>query len=154
MTTPFQVSSFDGQSSRKSFDLRSTPELRAFCERLDGKLKPLAQKLGANSYTSLLKPQRGDYDPLVRTKITIDTTGKSPTKFFEAGTTRRMTDEEVRDLDWRDCTFNVLLRISSCWLQGSGFGPVASPEAIVVSQSGGFPDALDFEGSSENVCEF
>ena len=76
------------------------------------------------------------------------------TRFFEAGAKRRLTDEEVRDLDWRDCTFNVLLRISSCWLQGSGFGPVATPEAIVVSQSGGFPDTLDFEGSSAIMCEF
>ena len=35
VTTPFQVSSFDGNSTRKPFKLRSTPEPRAFAERLE-----------------------------------------------------------------------------------------------------------------------
>ena len=42
VTTPFQVSAYDGTSSRKSLDLRSTPALREFCARLDAKLEPLA----------------------------------------------------------------------------------------------------------------
>ena len=59
MTTPFQVSAYDGTSSRKSLDLRSTPALREFCARLDAKLEPLARRLGNVTYTSLLKPQKG-----------------------------------------------------------------------------------------------
>ena len=38
VTTPFEVSSFDGTSDRKSLDLRSSPELREFCARLDQRL--------------------------------------------------------------------------------------------------------------------
>ena len=144
--TPFQVSAYDGQSSRKSFDLRSTPEIRAFCERLDTKLKQQAAKLGckAENYSSLLKQQR-DFDALLRTKVTISDTGKSGTKFFEHGTKRRLTDEEVATLDWRDCTYNVLLRISSVWLNGGNYGPIASPEAVVVKREDMFPEGLAFE---------
>ena len=143
-TTPFQVSSFDGNSARKSFELRSTPALRDFCVKLDAKLQPFGKKLGCNSYNSLLKEQKADYEPLLRTKLTIDNeTGKSPTKFFEAGTKRRMSDAEVRDLDFRECKFNVLLRISSVYVNGGTFGPVASPEAIVVKREDLFPEALD-----------
>ena len=40
VTTPFQVSAYDGTSSRKSLDLRSTPQLREFAARLDAKLEP------------------------------------------------------------------------------------------------------------------
>ena len=58
-TTPFAVSSYDGASSRKSFDLRSTPQLRAFCECLDAKLRPMAKQLGCKEYTSLLKATAG-----------------------------------------------------------------------------------------------
>ena len=54
VTTPFQVTAYDGASSRKSLDLRSTPALRDFCARLDAKLEPLARRLGNITYTSLL----------------------------------------------------------------------------------------------------
>ena len=48
----------------------------------------------------------------------------------------------------------MLLRISSAWLQGSSFGPIATPEAMVVKASGGFPEALDFGEASEQLPEF
>ena len=143
-TTPFQVSSFDGNSARKSFELRTTPALRDFCVRLDAKLQPFGKKLGCNTYNSLLKEQKADYEPLLRSKLTIDSeTGKSPTIFFEAGTKRRLTDAEVRDLDFRECKFNVLLRISSVYVNAGTYGPVATPEAIVVKREDLFPEALD-----------
>ena len=91
---------------------------------------------------------------MLRCKITISDTGRSTTKFFEEGTKRRLTDEEIRDLDWRDCSFNVLLRISSAWLQGSSFGPIATPEAIVVKAAGGFLEALEFGETSDQLPEF
>ena len=82
-STPFQVSSFDGSSARKSLELRSSPALRDFCVRLDAKLQPMGKKLGCNAYNSLLKEQK-EYDPLFRTKLTIDNeTGKSPTNFLK-----------------------------------------------------------------------
>ena len=69
VTTPFQVSTFDGNSARKSFELRSTPALRDVCVRLDAKLQPFGKKLGCNAYSSLLKEQKADYEPLFRSKI-------------------------------------------------------------------------------------
>ena len=141
------MSRFDGTSARKSFELRTTPELRAFAQRLDAKLQPFAKQLNCGTYNSLLKAQKGDYEPLLRTKITIDSdTGKSPTKFFEAGTRRRLSDAEVRDLDWKECSFNVLLRLSSIYVNSGAFGPVATPEAIVVKRLDEYPAALDDEG--------
>lgn len=145
VTTPFPVSSFDGTSSRRSFELRTTPALRDFCLRLDAKLQPLGKTLHCSNYNSLLKPQKADYEPLFRTKVTIDETGKSPTKFFWAGTKQRMTDAEVSAIDWRECSFNVLLRISSIYVNSGTFGPVATPEAIVVKREDMFPEALDDE---------
>ena len=143
VTTPFPVSSFDGTSSRRSFEIRTTPELRDFCVRVDAKLQPMGKALHCSNYNSLLKSQKGDYEPLFRTKITIDETGKSPTKFFEAGTKRRMSNAEVAALDWKECSFNVLLRISSIYVNAGTFGPVATPEAIVVKREDIFPEALD-----------
>ena len=86
VSTPFQVSSFDGNSARKSFELRSTPAMRDFCVKLGTKLQPFGKKLGCSSYNSLLKEQKGDYEPLVRTKLTIcNEAGKSPTKNLRRG---------------------------------------------------------------------
>ena len=80
------MSSFDGNSARKSFELRSTPALRDFCVKLDAKLQPFGKKLGCNAYNSLLKEQKGDYEPLFRTKITIDNeTGDHPQNFLRQG---------------------------------------------------------------------
>ena len=97
VTTPFEVSSFDRASDRKSLDIRADCETTAFSDRLDAELKKYAGKLGCaeSGYTSLLKGQKEGYAPLVRQKITINPAGKSPCKFFEAGTKRRLTDEEV-----------------------------------------------------------
>ena len=146
VTTPFQVSSFDGVSNRKSFEVRSTPELANFCARLDAALEPLSKQHNCSKYASLLKEQKGDYPSLFRMKVTIDCkTGKSPTKFFEAGTKRRLSDEEILNLDWKDCTFHVLLWISSVYVNAGTMGPIASPECIVVRREDAFPSIFDDE---------
>ena len=90
-TTPFEVSSYDRVSDRKSLDLRANDETAAFLTRLDTELKKYAGKVGCaeSGYTSL------GYAPLFRQKITITPAGKSPCKFFEAGTKRRLTDDQV-----------------------------------------------------------
>ena len=99
-TTPFDVSSYDRVSDRKSLDLRADDQTAAFLTRLDTELKQYAGKVGCaeGGYTSLLKQQKEGFAPLFRQKITITPAGKSPCKFFEAGTKRRLTDQEVTDL--------------------------------------------------------
>ena len=101
-TTPFDVSSFDRVSDRKSLDVRADDEIVTFCERLDTELLKHASKLGCteSGYTSLLKVQKEGYAPLFRQKISITESGKSGCKFFEAGTKRRLSDEEVSQLPW------------------------------------------------------
>ena len=103
-TTPFEVSSFDKVSDRKSLDLRADSHTIAFADRLDTELKKHAGKIGCaeSGYSSLLKQAKEGYAPLFRQKITITPAGKSPCKFFEAGTKRRLSDEEVAELPWRD----------------------------------------------------
>ena len=64
-------------------------------------------------------------------------------KKIEAGTKRRLSDAEVRDLDFRECKFNVLLRVSSVYVNAGTFGPVATPEAVAVKREDLFPEALD-----------
>ena len=109
--------------------------------RLFNKLQPFSRKLGCNTYNTLLKEQK-EYEPLFRTKLTIDNeTGKSSPK-NEAGTKRRLTDDEVRDLDFRECKFHILLRISSVYVNAGKFGAVATPEAIMVKREDIFPEAL------------
>jgi hypothetical protein len=136
VTTPFQVSSFDHSSDRKSLDIRADDEIIAFSDRLDAELKKYAGKLGCaeSGYTSLLKQQREGYAPLLRQKITITPAGKSPCKFFEAGTKRRLTDEEVLELPWRDLEMNVMCKITSLWVNAGRWGPTATPEAIMVKR--------------------
>ena len=83
-------------------------------------------------------------------KLTIDClTGKSPVKFFEDGTKRRLSDEEILNLDWKDCTFNVLCRISSVYVNAGTMGPIASPECIVVRREDAFPDVFDEDGCAQ-----
>ena len=111
-TTPFEISSYDRVSDRKSLDLRADDETAAFLTQLDTELKKYAGKVGCaeSGYTSLLKQQKEGYAPLFRQKITITPAGKSHCKFFGAGTKRRLTDEEVADLPWRDLEMNVCAR--------------------------------------------
>ena len=56
-TTPFEVSSYDRVSDRKSLDLRADDETAAFRNRLDTDLKKYAGKVGCaeSGYTALLK---------------------------------------------------------------------------------------------------
>ena len=69
-TTPFEVSSYDRVSDRKSLDLRADDETAGSLTRclLDTELKKYADKLGCaeSGYTSLLKVQREGYAPLFR----------------------------------------------------------------------------------------
>ena len=61
VTTPWQVSAYDNTADRKSFDLRSTPDIQQFCKRLDTKVKTFAKQLGVKeeNYRSLLKESKG-----------------------------------------------------------------------------------------------
>ena len=114
-TTPFEVSSYDRVSNRKSLDLRADDETAAFLTRLDAELKKYAGKVGCaeSGYTSLLKQQKEGFAPLFRTKITITPAGKSPCIFFEGGSKRRLSEQEVAELPWRDLEMNVLCKVTS-----------------------------------------
>ena len=135
-TTPFEVSSYDRVSDRKSLDLRADSHTIAFMDRLDAALKKYAGKVGCaeSGYTSLLKEQKEGYAPLFRNKITITPAGKSPCKFFEAGTKRRLTDEEVAELPWRDLEMNVICKVTSLWVNAGRWGASSTPEAIMVKR--------------------
>ena len=135
-TTPFEVSSYDRVSDRKSLDLRADSHTIAFMDRLDTELKKYAGKVGCaeSGYTSLLKEQKEGYAPLFRNKITITPAGKSPCKFFEAGTKRRLTDEEVAELPWRDLEMNVICKVTSLWVNAGRWGASSTPEAIMVKR--------------------
>ena len=111
-TTPFDVSSYDRPPGRKSLDVRVDDETIAFVDRLDTELKKYAGKVGCaeSGYTSLLKQQKEGYAPLFRQEVSITPAGKSPSEFFEAGTKRRLTEEEVADLPWRDSEMKVLCK--------------------------------------------
>ena len=135
-TTPFEVSSYDRVSDRKSLDLRADSHTIAFMDRLDSELKKYAGKVGCaeSGYTSLLKEQKEGYAPLFRNKITITPAGKSPCKFFEAGSKRRLTDEEVAELPWRDLEMNVICKVTSLWVNAGRWGASSTPEAIMVKR--------------------
>ena len=135
-TTPFDVSSYDRVSDRKSLDLRADSHTIAFMDRLDAALKKYAGKVGCaeSGYTSLLKEQKEGYAPLFRNKITITPAGKSPCKFFEAGSKRRLTDEEVAELPWRDLEMNVICKVTSLWVNAGRWGASSTPEAIMVKR--------------------
>ena len=87
-----------------------------------------------SGYTSLLKQQREGHAPLFRQKITITATGKSPCNFFEARTKRRISDEEITQLPWRDVEMNVMCKITSLWVNAGRWGASATPEAIMVKR--------------------
>ena len=147
-TTPFEVSSYDRVSDRKSLDLRADSHTIAFMDRLDNELKKYAGKVGCaeSGYTSLLKEQKEGYAPLFRNKITITPAGKSPCKFFEAGSKRRLTDDEVAELPWRDLEMNVLCKVTSLWVNAGRWGASATPEAIMVKRCDQCPfDDADME---------
>ena len=140
VTTPFEVSSFDGTSDRKSLDLRSSPELREFCARLDQRLKTQGGQITCKpeGYKSLLKPQKKGYEPLFRTKLTLSSSGKTPVKIFDEAK-RRLSEQEISEICWRDCTMNVLLSIRGCYVQSGQWGPLAHVEAIMLRQEAACP---------------
>ena len=147
-TTPFECSSYDRTSGRKSLDLRADDGLSVFANYLDKELKKHAGKVGCqeSGYTSLLKQQKEGYAPLFRQKITITPAGKSPCKFFEAGTKRRLTENEVAELPWRDLEMNVLCKITSLWVNAGRWGASSTPEAIMVKRCDQCPfDDADME---------
>ena len=82
----------------------------------------------------MLKEQQEGYAPLFRNKITMTSAGKSPCKFFEAGSQRRLTDEEVAELPWRDLEMNVICKITSLWVNAGRWGASSTPEAIMVKR--------------------
>ena len=135
-TTPFEVSSYDRVSDRKSLDLRADEGMVPFVERPDAELLKHAGKVGCaeSGYTSLLKAQKEGHAPLFRQTISITPAGKSPCKFFEAGTKRRLTDEEVAELPWRDLEMNVICKLTSIWVNAGRWGVSATPEAIMVKR--------------------
>ena len=142
-TTPFEVSSYDRVSDRKSLDLRADSHTIAFMDRLDTELKKHAGKVGC---AELLKEQKEGYAPLLRQKITITPAGKSPCEFVEAGTKRRLADDEVAELPWRDLTMNVLCKITSLWVNAGRWGASATPDAIMVKRCDQCPfDDADME---------
>ena len=65
-----------------------------------------------------------------------------------------MSDEEVKELDFREYPFNMLLRISSIWINAGSFGCTASPEAVMVKRMDEFPEALAFESAEEDLGNF
>ena len=147
-TTPFEVSSYDRVSDRKSLDLRADDETTAFLTRLDTELKKYAGKVGCaeGGYTSLLKQQKEGYAPLFRQKITNTPAGKSPCKVLEAGAQRRLSDEEVADRSWRDLEMNVMCKVTSLWVNAGKWGASSTPEAIMVKRCDQCPfDDADME---------
>ena len=147
-TTPFEVSSFDRTSDRKSLDIRANDDIIAFADRLDTELKKYAGNAGCteSGYTSLLKQQKEGYAPLFRQNISITPVGKSPYKVFEASTKRRLSDEEVAELPWRDMEVNVMCKVTSLWVNAGQWGASSTPEAIMVKRCDQCPfDDADME---------
>jgi hypothetical protein len=130
-------------------DLRSTWEIRNFCERWDEQLKNQGCKIGGkpDGYRSLLKPQKEGFEDLFRTKLTLTSGGKTCVKIFDENK-RRLSEEEIAGITWRDCTMNVLLSIKGCYVQSGTWGPLAHVEAIMMKQEAECP----FD--DEDVCGF
>ena len=65
-----------------------------------------------------------------------------------------MSDSEIAELDFRECEFNMLLRVSSIWVNAGSFGCTASPEAIMVKKLDELPETLAFESAEEDLGNF
>ena len=113
---------------------------------LSGKNLPFAPKLQCkpDGYKSLLKAQRENYEPLFRTKLTLDDSGKTPVKFYDERR-KRMTPEQIAEIDWRGVSLNIILTFSSVYVNAGSWGCVASPNSILVKDL-----ADDPFSSSEN----
>ncbi len=80
-----------------------------------------------------------------RQRIGISESDRSGCQFFEAGTKRRLSDEEVNQLPWRDLEMNTLCTISSIWVNAGRWDPHATPEVILLKRNDvcTFEDDLD-----------
>ena len=149
-TTPFACSAYDSKSNRRALDIRTDKELRAFCERLDAAILPFAGKLTcqAAGYKSLAKAQKEGYEPLFRQKITLDDDGHTPVKFYTADK-KRMTPEQIAQIEWRDVEMSINLTISSVFVNAGNWGCVASPQSILVRSH----DSCEFSGGEEETFD-
>ena len=59
-------------------------------------------------------------------------------KIFDE-TRRRLNENEISEIVWRDCTMNVLLSIKGCYVQSGQWGPLAHVEAIMIKQEATCP---------------
>ena len=148
VTTPFNCTAFDKQSTRRALDIRTDPALRDFCERLDKAILPLAKKLTCSEagYKSLAKPQKEGYDSLFRQKITLDDAGNTPVKFFDENR-KRLTAAQIASLEWKDLKMDINLTISNVFVNAGNWGCVATPNSILVRNN----DSCEFsDPESEN----
>ena len=115
VTTPFNCTAFDKQSTRRALDIRTDVALRDFCERLDNAILPHAKKLTCSEagYKSLAKPQKEGYDSLFRQKISLDDLGNTPVKFFDENR-KRLTPTEIATLEWKDIKMDINLQFAFC----------------------------------------
>ena len=65
---------------------------------------------------------------MLRQKISFTPAGRFPCEFFEAGTKRRLTGEEVVDLPWCDLEVSVLCKVTSLWVNAGRWGASATTE--------------------------
>ena len=145
-TTPFACSAYDQKSTRRALDVRTDKELRAFCERLDAALLPHAGKLScqAGGYKSLAKAQKEGYDSLFRQKLTLDDEGHTPVKFYTADK-KRMTPEQIAQIEWREISMDINLSISSIFVNSGNWGCIAAPQSILIRSN----DTCEFSGGEE-----
>ena len=68
-------------------------------------------------------------------------------KIFDE-TKRRLTEEEISAIVWRDCVMNVLLSIKGGYVQSGQWGPLAHVEAIMVKRG----DECPFDDDAD--CAF
>ena len=123
LTSPFGISSFGPEETiRKSLELRCTPELEAFVQRLDvwarGYLPDNAERLfkgKAIDYRDCLQV-KGDYPSQLRCKLNI--AGTKSCRFWDLGKQRIDVPEDLRS----PAAIVPIVQVKSLWIMHKEVG--------------------------------
>ena len=134
LTTPFGAGSFNNEeTNRKTLELRCTPELQTFIERIDAwALIYLADnterlfKGKVPEYRDCLQ-KKGDYTPTVRCKLNVS--GQKACRFW----TEKYEKMEM-PVDLRECGLVPRVQVKSMYVMGKEVGLVLEVSDILCIQ--------------------
>ena len=163
LTTPWQVSSFDGTSDRCSLDLIVTEEnlLGEFVDKVDEQILAFVKqnisrysKQSVDDLVRSFRPLRRQaskegYSDTLRCKLTLSD-NKCSAKAWDGNKTP-LSPAELKELDWPGCKLAVVVTISGVYFQAGSWGGILNTHMIQCLANASPSRACPFSADGEQL---